>query len=152
MSNGRIEIEKLLRTNKPVFCEECGGKLSYRSAGTYVCEKCGHEELDDFGKIKLFLDENGPSPIHMIAKGTGVTRDIIELYLKKGRIEIPEGSKYYLKCEKCGCSIRYGRYCPDCARELSGGIASLLNEEVGEKPKSANDSKMQGKVHYLNKR
>ena len=51
MSNDRIEIEKLLRTNKPISCELCGGKLAYRSSGTYVCESCGHEELDDFGKI-----------------------------------------------------------------------------------------------------
>ena len=28
--------------------------------------------------------------------------DLIELFLRKGRLEIIENSKYYIKCEKCG--------------------------------------------------
>lgn len=67
-------------------------------------------------------------------------------------MEIPEGSKYYLKCEKCGCSIRYGRFCPDCVRELAGEIKAVFHEDVGEKPKCEPDSDMKGRMHYLNRR
>lgn len=146
MSKDLGEFEKLLLTHQPTFCKKCGGRMQYRASGTYVCEHCKQEELDDFGKIKYFLSENGPAPIYAISNATGVDREVIDLYLKKGRIEIPEGSKFYLKCEKCGCAIRYGRFCPDCAKDLGGGIASLLSEEVGEKPKS-----LQGKMHYVKK-
>lgn len=78
---------------------------------------------------------------------TGVPQVLIKLFLKKGKLEIPENSKYYLKCEKCGCSIRYGRYCPECVKELAGGIKAVFSEDAGEKPKY-DDSKT-GKLHYM---
>lgn len=142
-------LEDLMIGNKPVKCELCNGKIFYIGSGKYQCEKCGHEALDDFGRVKKFLQENGPSPILITAQVTGVKPEIIELFLKKGRVEIPEGSKYYLQCERCGCSIRYGRYCPECVRELVGGLQTAFNEEMGEKPKFQTNLEMQGKMHYL---
>ena len=41
----------------PRQCPECGGKYVFQGAGRYVCENCGHETYDDFGKIKAFIDE-----------------------------------------------------------------------------------------------
>jgi len=149
MQQFRVTFEKLIVDNKPVQCTVCKGKMFYVDSGRYECRACGHEELDDFGKVKQFLEENGPTPVLQIAYATGVTAEIIELFLKKGRLEIPEGSKYYLHCERCGCSIRYGRYCPSCVQELVGGIKNLFCEEMGEKPKSG---EMSGKMHFLNRR
>ncbi|MBE5852217.1 MAG: hypothetical protein E7299_04590 [Lachnospiraceae bacterium] len=129
------DLEKLFMDKKPEVCPECKRKLTYKGAGRYMCDTCQREVLDDFGKIKAFLDENGPTPAITIAKATGVDRDTINYYLRKGRVEIPEGSKFYLKCEKCGCSIRYGRYCPDCVKVAADKRGISLTEEMGEKPK-----------------
>lgn len=138
-------LEKLIIENKPIKCGECGNRVSYVSGGKYQCEVCGHEELDDFGKVKEYLDENGPTPALIIAKATGVRPEVIEMFLKKGRLEIPEGSKYYLECEKCGCSIRYGRFCPTCMKTLTGDKYCLFSEDAGEKPKHD----MSGKMHFF---
>ena len=129
------DLEKLLVNKKPEICMSCKRKLTYKGAGRYVCDFCKIEVLDDFGKIKAFLDKNGPSPAITIARETGVDRDVINYYLRKGRVEIPEGSKFYLKCERCGCSIRYGRYCPDCVKDTTGSARKLMSEDVGERPK-----------------
>ena len=94
-------LEKLLVKKKPICCEKCGGKLFYKGSGTYVCEDCGFRMLDDFGKIRQYTELYGPAPMAVIAKATGVSKEVITSYLKSGRMEIPEGSKYYLKCEKC---------------------------------------------------
>ena len=142
------DIEKLLLTNKPTKCE-CGGKLFHIGGGKYKCEKCGNLVLDDFGKVKQFLEENGTMSIMAISQCTGVSIEIIESLLKDGRVEISENSKYFLGCQKCGCAIRSGRFCIDCARELSQGIQKIFYNEVGEKPKNAN---MQGKMHFLNRK
>ena len=149
--NNLNDLEKLIIGNKPVHCSMCNGKMFYVGGGRYRCEKCGSETLDDFGKVKQFLEENGPSPALVVARATGVKPEIIEIFLKKGRVEIPEGSTYYLSCEKCGCSIRYGRYCPDCVRELAGGIRAVFNEEMGEKPKFESNPDMRGRMHFLNR-
>lgn len=108
--------------------------------------------MDDYGKVKQFLEENGPSPALVVSRATGVKPEIIKLFLIKGRVEIPEGSQYYLKCEKCACSIRYGRYCPQCVKEMAGSIQAVFNEEVGERPKHELNPEMQGKMHYFDRK
>ena len=143
------DLEKLLISNKPVMCVKCKGKLFYRGGGRYECDVCETFVLDDFGKIKEFLEANGPTPMLLISQATGVDYEIIERFLKKGRLEIPEGSKFYLNCEKCGCSIRYGKYCPDCIKQVAGGIKAVFHEDVGEKPKRVYNAEMAGKMHYL---
>jgi len=127
-------LEKVIMGEKPDRCQICGKRLTYKGAGRYVCDNCQTEVLDDFGKIKEYLDSHGPTPAVTIAKATGVDRDTINYYLRKGRVEITEGSKYYLNCERCGCSIRYGRYCPDCVREADRRGYSL-RDEMGERPR-----------------
>lgn len=142
------EAEKLLMDRRPIFCKQCGGKLFYQNSGEYRCEDCEATELDDFGKIKRFLEKNGPSPATEIAEETGVALEIINLYLKNGRLEIPENSKYYIKCERCGCALRFGRFCYGCAKELVGQLNSAMFEEMGEKPKSGGINE-KGKMHFL---
>lgn len=145
-------LERLLIANKPVKCSKCGGKLFYLNSGKYQCDSCGEIVLDDFGKVKEFLEENGPASAVTISAVTGVQREIIEMFLKKGRLEIPEGSKYYLQCEKCGSSIRYGRFCPSCVQELAGGIKAVFSEDVGECPKYRLNSERTAKMHFLNRK
>ena len=141
-------VEKLLLTNKPVKCE-CGGKLYHIGSGKYKCQACDKAVLDDFGKVKQFLEENGATPIVVISQSTGVSTEIIEDLLRDGRVEITENSKYFISCQKCGCSIRSGRFCIDCAKELSHGIQKIFFNEIGEKPKKVD---MQGKMHFINKK
>lgn len=142
------DVEKLIMERRPIFCKECGGKLFYQDSGEYLCADCGAAELDDFGKIKRYLDKNGPSPAVFIAKDTGVALEIINLFLKNGRLEIPEGSNFYIRCERCGCSLRFGRYCYSCTKELAGQLKGALFEQMGEKPK-AGPKKEDGKMHFL---
>ena len=150
----RQDLETFLLMHKPVVCEICGSKIYYVAGGEYQCKNCEHTMLDDFGKVKQYLDMFGPSSAVEIQEYTGVKREVIDLFLKKGRLEIPQGSNYYIKCEKCKCSIRYGRFCPECAKEAEStakGIRVLM-EEVGEKPKRIFKSENAAKVHFMDKR
>lgn len=142
-------LGKILLESKPIQCSLCKGKLFYVGSGRFMCEKCEHIELDDFGKVKNFLEENGPAPSIQIAEITGVKTEVIDLLLKNGQLEITEGSRYYLQCEKCGCSIRSGRFCHGCAKELANGIKRMFYAEVGEKPKP--EYEVKAKVHFFNK-
>ena len=148
-------LEKLLVKKKPIFCEKCGGNLFYKGSGTYVCKDCGFKTLDDFGKIRQYTDLYGPAPMAVIAKATGVSKEVIASYLKSGRMEIPEGSKYYLQCEKCGCSIRSGRICERCASGSGSDAKAIFRAEVGDRPKSisndAND-RNKGQMHFIGRK
>ncbi|MGN0369756.1 MAG: hypothetical protein ACI4EW_04350 [Butyrivibrio sp.] len=132
---------------KPVRCSVCGGTLTYKSHGAYVCEECGNMEYDDFGKIRAYIDENGPTPAAVISAATGVPIQKINNYLREGRVEIPEGSNIYIKCENCGQDIRFGRYCPECAAKLSKNLSGVF--EAGEIPKKS--SAKTGRMRFISR-
>ncbi|MCI9035060.1 MAG: hypothetical protein HFJ08_13650 [Lachnospiraceae bacterium] len=135
-------LEKLLAKSRPPLCGMCGGKLVQAGSGIFKCERCGNEALDDYGKVRKYLDEHGPSPAIAIAQATGVDRNLISRFLRGGKLEIPDGSKYYLRCEKCSCSIKSGRYCEDCAKELSGNTHKVSYVDIGDRPKLNGKGKM----------
>lgn len=152
MNYMELQLERALEFRKYVVCETCGAKAFYLDSGRYQCSCCECVTLDDFGKVKMYIEEHGTSSALEISCATGVSQATIEDFLRKGRVEIPEGSKYYIRCERCGCSIRYGRYCPDCIGELAGGIKRLLHEEEGEKPKYIVNPERTGKIRFMDRR
>jgi len=134
---------------RPIRCSKCKGRLRYVGGGRYECFDCGNEEIDDFGKVKEYVDANGPKPAIIIEENTGVPADIINGMLREGRLEIPEGSLVYINCEICGCAIRFGRYCPDCIRSRTNSLKNVFfNPEVGEKPTSP-PKHQDGKMHFF---
>ena len=143
-------LEKIILESSPVKCDDCDGKVYYRGCGEFECESCGRLQYDYFGKVKKYLEEHGPTPSGIISQKTGVPQDVIGRFLKKGRVEIPEGSNIYIKCEKCGCNIKYGRFCPKCALELASGVKKVLAEDIGERPKKET-CEMSGKMHFVKK-
>lgn len=129
-------------------CPSCGNNMKYMYGEMFQCPVCGRKELSDFGKVKEFLDANGPQPAVVISDATGVKLHVIDGYLKQGRVEIPDGSEIYIKCQKCGTEIRYGRFCPECMLKMSSGISKALwNPDVGEKPKIKREAT--GKMHIM---
>lgn len=145
----REKFEKEFLERKPNRCSKCKGRLKYIGGGYYECYDCGNREIDDFGKIKEYIDANGPKPAIVISENTGVPIELINGMLKQGRLEIPEGSRVYIQCENCGCSIRYGRYCPDCIRNRTNSLKGVFfNPDVGEKPQ--HEIKQEdGRMHFL---
>ena len=137
-SRDELKEEEFLEI-KPTVCPKCSSDLEFRGAGEYVCTVCGCVVRDDFGKVRHFLDVNGPSPALIISENTGVSLEKINHYLRQGRIEIPDGSEQYIYCEGCGCEIRYGRFCQACANRLSKDLKGAF-AEVGEAPKHSKKS------------
>ena len=152
MTDIEKSIEKALIASKPMNCELCGEKVYYLDGGQYQCRNCEHIMLDDFGKVKAYIDKHGPSHSMAISSATGISAEVIDVFLRKGRLEIPEGSKYYIKCERCHCSIKYGRFCPDCVKETASGIKAIFLEDVGERPKREWNPEMAGKIRFIDRR
>lgn len=128
----------------PKICSKCGGKYTFMGAGRYVCEACGEEKYDDFGKVRAYVDEHGATPGIVISEATGVSLTKINTFLRQGRMEIPDGSGGYIHCERCGEPIRYGRYCPSCAAYLTNNkLVVLTSADIGERPRK----ELKGKMH-----
>jgi ribosomal protein L32 len=141
-------LEDYLARHRPFKCEICGGQVAYIGLGQYQCKQCSYINFDDYGKVRDFLDENNSAPSVVISEVTGVDKDIVDLMLEEGILEITENSKVYLKCSKCGDPIRYGRMCKKCAKELGTKIKNVAHyTAVEEKPKMPIDANMHGKMH-----
>ena len=142
------KIDTLIKYDKARICPNCGKLMHYAYGEVFLCDNCGQEEYTDFGKVRNYIEENGPSIAIEISINTGVAVSVINKYLREGRIEIHDGSDIYIRCEECGADIRYGRYCPACAAKHNrGNSAGFYNENAGEKPKLKRDES--GKMHTL---
>lgn len=116
-------------------CVECNGVLRYVAGGMYKCQKCGKEQLDDFGRIKQFLDENGPTPAFIIHEETGIDMETINYMVKASRLECTEDSPVFFQCETCGSPIKSGRICNVCARQDSVKLRGYsMAVDVGDRP------------------
>lgn len=144
--SGRNNAGKLY--NMTAICEVCGMSMDYGYGETFVCKGCGNTQLTEFGKVRKYIEDNGPQNAQVISKETGVDENTIRGYLREGRIEIPDGSEVYIQCQKCGTDIRYGRYCPDCSLALSKSIGGLMVSS-GERPKMKSSG---GRMHTLNRK
>mgnify|MGYP002514811267 CR=1 FL=1 len=143
------KAEEIFLQHRPLFCEKCGGKMFYQGSGLYQCRDCGAEQMDDFGKIKEYLEQNEGTSAVTISKETGVELAVVGMFLKDGRIQIPSGSKLFIKCERCGCSLQFGRFCQECTMNLAGQLKGAFYENMGEKPQVRKMQNGGARMRYL---
>lgn len=98
----------------PRTCVECGGVMVFKGVGEYHCEDCGSVAYDDYGKVRMYLENNPGANAVEVEAETGVSQKTIRMMLKESRLQVAEGSPAFLHCEICGKNIRSGRLCPQC--------------------------------------
>jgi predicted amidophosphoribosyltransferase len=77
---------------------------------------------------------------------------MIKRFLREGRLEIAnDEGNLVLECENCGRSIKTGRFCPDCERNLASGFKSAASQmKLDLDSRSTSERKSLG-LRYLNK-
>lgn len=98
----------------PYTCDECGGVMVFKGVGEYHCEDCGKVAYDDYGKVRLYLEDHPGANAMTVESETGVSQKTIRMMLKESRLQVAEGSAAFLHCESCRKAIRSGRFCPEC--------------------------------------
>ncbi len=137
---------KLEAARKPINCLKCGEAYVYKSLGVYECPKCGYVEKDEYALVREYIEANGAASSVTISAATGVPIARINQLLRNGKLEIPNESPVFIKCENCGTDIRFGRFCPACAAKLSAQLQGAFVGSVGETP-----TRSQEKMRFLNK-
>ncbi len=148
LSENGDDMEYRMMQNRKRYCPICGTQLQYLSLGDYICPECGHKEKDDYGKVREFIEENGPAPSYVIHMATGVPESVINRFVKKGKLEVSDNSPIFFKCEQCGADIKYGRLCPSCANSKVAKLKGYFIEEVGERPKVNEKMRFLGKNRH----
>ena len=116
--------------NVPRTCKKCGGVMVFKGVGEYHCEDCGFVDYDDYGKVRLYIEEHKGATAAEIENAIGVSQRSIRRMLRESRIEVAEGSKSFLLCEICGKSIRSGRFCTECEKMVHRNMESAQREAL----------------------
>lgn len=73
-------------------CSICGYTgLKYNGLGSYTCLKCNSEQLNNYGKVRRFLDINGQASIVAVMECTNLSKRDIQDLLDSGSISIVNG-------------------------------------------------------------
>lgn len=113
-ANFRRELLELNQLNRPTYCEKCNGVMVFKGVGEYKCEDCGNLAYDDYGKVRNYIEKHAGATSAQVSAATGVSQKSIRDMLREERLEIAANSAVFLKCELCGASIRFGRFCSKC--------------------------------------
>ncbi len=82
--------------------------------GRSVCHDCLKKQDELLDKVKGYIAEHPTARIEEVAKTCGVSANDIRKWAKEERLSFPEESPIRIYCEKCGTSIKSGRYCEKC--------------------------------------
>lgn len=114
-------------------CRRCGRMYNYLG-GPPICQDCKNADEAVFKKIKDYLYDYPGATLSQVAMECEVSVEKIKMFLKEGRLEITEGANIILECEKCGKSIKTGRFCNECQSQLHNDISgTYVKPEKDEK-------------------
>lgn len=103
-------------------CKWCGRIFNY-IGGLGICPSCREMDEENYRRVKQYLYDYPGASISQISNELEVSVSRIKDYLRDGRLEIVgESANLFLECERCGKSIKTGKYCDDCERELRVGL------------------------------
>ena len=116
-------------------CKSCGRMFNYLG-GPPICPVCKSKTEDDFQKVKEYIRENPGAQIAEIAEANEVTVQQIRQWVREERLEFAKDSQIALNCEKCGASIRTGRFCEKCKNNMASDLTDAFAKPVAiEEPK-----------------
>ena len=130
-------------------CKKCGKIFNY-IGGAPVCHVCRQLDEEDFKRVKEYLYENTGAALSVISNELNISVEKIRRFLKDGRLEIVgQDGNMFLDCESCGKSIKTGRLCDECEKNLASDLkttAGQINQDI-LKSTATKD----GGLRYLNK-
>jgi predicted RNA-binding Zn-ribbon protein involved in translation (DUF1610 family) len=82
-------VDSFLADRKLSRCESCNSSfVVYKGLGEYKCDSCGIVFLDDYGKIRNYIEKYGPNSVQNISEATGVSRKKVNMLLHEGKVAL----------------------------------------------------------------
>lgn len=100
-------------------CRECGKTFEY-TWGAVNCPECEVRIRRIFKDVKNYLWDNPGASEAIVCEKFGISRHVINDWLRNDKIQLSENSDIVLRCEKCGAEILSGHYCSKCQKEVDG--------------------------------
>jgi len=128
-------------------CPKCG-RVFPAGSGRDICGKCMELEDDDYGLVRKYVRDHPRSTVIEVSEETGVSEDVILQYLRDGRL-VSNSFSEIITCERCGKSIRAGKYCDSCLNVINAQLKGI-DPPKEEDPKVKSPGKPGNKMHIKN--
>lgn len=130
-------------------CRKCRRLFNY-VMGPAVCPGCREALEADFQKVKKYIEENPNSNINKVARETEIDANQIREWVREERLQFSEDSTGALSCERCGMSIRSGRYCDACKRDMTSSFNQVIKaSRPAQENKPVNQSDNKNKMRFI---
>lgn len=129
-----------------VNCKKCGKMFNYIT-GQKVCPACKDALEAKFQEVRAYVRENKNQNVQAVAEACEVDPGQIRQWIREERLEFSEDSSIGINCEKCGITIRTGRFCEKCKASMAGNLNAAFAKPKMEKPIPVHDNK--NKMRFL---
>lgn len=108
-------------------CRRCRRLFNY-VVGPYICPECREALEQEFNIVKKYINENPHSNINEVAEACDVNPQEIRQWIREERLQFSDDSMIGISCERCGATIRSGKYCDKCKQEMTAGFNAALGK------------------------
>lgn len=107
-------------------CPSCGDLFNYTGIRD-VCVKCAQGEEEIYQIVYRFLRkrENRAANVERIVEATGVDRDLLFKWVRKGRLQQAMFPNLGYPCDNCGHLTTTGKLCQRCQDELKQDLRTF---------------------------
>lgn len=121
-------------------CRSCTRLFNY-IGGPNICPQCRDELEKKYMVVKDFIRENPGASIQTVADENDVSTQQIKQWIREERLEFAKDSTVTIECEKCGASIRTGRYCKACKDKMADSLSQLIAKPQEQTVRRERDGK-----------
>lgn len=122
-------------------CNSCHRLFNY-IGGQRLCPNCRDNLEKKFQEVKQYVRDNPSNSISDVSTEMDVPVSQIKLWIRQERLAFTEDSKVMIECERCGASIRTGRFCEKCKKNLTDTLGNLYHYETEETRRRHESDKM----------
>ena len=107
-------------------CPKCGSFFNYTGVRD-VCHKCAANEEDLYQVVYRFLRkrENRAATADRIEEATGVEKDLLYKWVRKGRLQPALFPNLGYPCDNCGRLTQTGKLCDKCMQEIKSELRTF---------------------------
>lgn len=104
----------------------CGTFFNYTGLRE-VCHNCAQKEEDLYQIVYRFLRkrENRAATVDRIEEATGVDRDLLYKWVRKGRLHPAMFPNLGYPCDNCGHLTNKGKLCDKCSNEIKSDLRTF---------------------------
>lgn len=131
-------------------CTKCGKIFNY-VMGPTVCPECKKSLEEKFKEARVFIRKNPDANMSDVAQACNTDIKQIRQWIREERLSFSKDSAIGIDCEMCGKTIKTGRYCADCKKEVTHNLNSAYRKEPQVEENAYAKKDRDSKMRFLNK-